>query len=260
MKCPYCQAEIEAGTSFCPFCGAKIETETFEASTGSGFNAFLLSGNKNLFLTLCILVSVSAGCGIISGSLPLFAILFTIFLWLTYAKIKNGVVDGVNIRRIGGTVFAQKVICWVMFGFFAFFGVFFIAFSSFIGSAVWQEALSKIPVTVKMPFDLTAFSAAAVSVLFAIVFFAAAAISVVFAVGNKKIHTFIKSLSISAQTDTNKTVSVNSAAGWLLAFGIIDAIGAVASISKPFALISNGAMAAAYIVGYILIKNTFEKR
>ena len=105
MKCYKCGNEVEEGREVCPVCEASVINPSPLAS-----KMLSLFGDK-MFLAMCVLLSVAAGIGVISGGgFSVTTILFTIFLWLLYSDAKKSVVEVSKMRVISGTLFAQFVL------------------------------------------------------------------------------------------------------------------------------------------------------
>jgi len=288
MKCANCGFDYSDGAVFCPNCGIKIEAfkdETvFEEKTENFYEqndaeptnenifsfrdkvgAMLKSG---LFLTLCILVSISAGFGIISKQFPILEILATIFLWLVFTKAKKNQLDVKNMRCLSGVIFAEYVIGWVWVGVFSVLGAIWgFAFSyidfenikSFLPQLINELENKGVEVEFNDLFSqlnnpLTMIGIRFLAVVFIIIAVILALLNI-FSIG--KIHKFTKTLYLgSAQNDEGVVKCVKGAASWLLVIGIITAISALGW--EDYTLICTGARAAACIVASILIKRNFK--
>lgn len=267
MKCNNCGNEIVENSAFCTFCGSPVSpTEPTEAPTSAVKQKILNIFKDKLFLVLCILVSVSSVFSIANGNVPLLLILFTIFLWLIYAKAAKNTVDIKNMRCVSGTVFATYVITWVLIGLLGLVSVIGIVFSLVIGNAaelesIMQEILSEIDYTANGLEMLSSLTAASFMIIVAVAFIMIFVICVIAIIvnifGMRSIHKFAKSLYISAEIDNFCIEKLNAAKSWLLVFGIFTCISALPCIDNFRAFITSGCLGAAYILAYILIKKHF---
>lgn len=267
MKCNNCGNEIVENSAFCTFCGSPVSpVEPTEAPTSAVRQKILNIFKDKLFLVLCILVSIATVFSIANSKVPLLLILFTIFLWLIYAKSTKNTVDIKNMRCVSGTVFAAYVINWVLIGLLGFVSVVGIVFSLVIGNtaeleSIMQEILSEIDYSVNGLEILSGITAASFMIVIAVAFITVLIICVIAIIvnifGMRSIHKFAKSLYISAQIDNFCIEKLNAAKSWLLVFGIFTCISALPCIDNFRAFITNGCLGAAYIIAYALIKKHF---
>lgn len=280
MKCKHCSYEHTEDFTFCPLCG----TDNSEPSAASGCDSaaacseasvppislnpaadhVLGALNSKLFLTVCILFTVSSGLAVFDGNFNVITILLTIFSWLTFSQAKKGLADSSNIRHISGTVYAFYVIEYVLAGLFAVIGLLFSAIFGVISSntAMISELMSEIEVEITGygPIVETLLSASSVLVL-TIFVIAAVIIFLINFFGLRSIHRFIQSLYQSIDAGQIFFVKCTSAKNWLMTFGVFSAISALSSVSSntSLALYSEGAMAAALIVASVLVKKNFSE-
>ncbi|MGN1319717.1 MAG: zinc-ribbon domain-containing protein [Acutalibacteraceae bacterium] len=267
MKCNNCGNEIVENSAFCTFCGSPVSpTEPTEAPTSAVKQKILNIFKDKLFLVLCILVSVATVFSIASKNIPLLLILFTIFLWLIYAKATKNEVDIKNMRCVSGTVFAAYVLNWVLIGFLGFATVIGAIITLAIGStaefeSIMQEVLSEYAFSVNGFDSLLGLTTASIMIIAVVAFIMLFVICVIAAIvnifGMRSIHKFAKSLYISAEIDNFCIEKLNAAKSWLLVLGIFNCISALPCIDDFKAFITSGCLGAAYILAYILIKKHF---
>lgn len=280
MKCLKCNYETDGTFYFCPNCGKEVE-KTAAANDGnvqpeffenpSYFKApdYLKSG---LFMTICILMTVGTALKIISGSISVLEILFSIFLWLIYSSARdNNPLYAQRMRLVSGTIFAGYVINWVLFGIIAFCGLILaIAFGVGVGSLVPENAFSEfanafssslydVEVTEELVDTIETVAQFGLStiILFAAIVMLVAALTVALfnIFGIRSIHKFSKSLYLCESGATNMLVKPNAAKNWILVFGILEGISVIFSVSNKSALLScgGGCISAAYIVAFVLL-------
>lgn len=255
MKCTNCGFESEQDFAFCTACGTPIQQENVSVNTAAVKIQTIVQ--DNLFMTICILLSVSCGLGLFSGAVGVIQVLATIFLWLVYSSSRKGVVDVKNLRNLSGTVYANYVIVNVLFIILAVCGVLFGVAFSFITSdaellAMFNEELSLLDIGMSGVIDtVLTLSGWLLTVLFLFVSVVGIVLNVI---GFRKIHRFVKSAYQSVEAaDLGLLAHVNAAKSWMWVFGIFTAISALSSDSVMAAL-SSLCGAAAYIIGAILIK------
>lgn len=142
MKCTNCGYENTGNSSACQVCGSVLPF----SQTAQDDGIFQLA-KDNIFLTMCILCSVSIGFSLISINFPIIRIAAAVFLWIIFAQSKAGHVDSKYTRFMSGTVFAIYVANWVFWGFSllcalirAFLGILF----PFIARVIGYEGIQKI--------------------------------------------------------------------------------------------------------------------
>ncbi|MBQ6885551.1 MAG: zinc ribbon domain-containing protein [Clostridia bacterium] len=265
MKCKNCGFENEYNAEFCTNCGESMKCndmcEVEPVSLSPAADKALPAIKDKLFLVLCVLMTISCVLSL-SGGMPLLNILFTIFLWLTYADAQKGFANEKHLQSISGTVYASYVItnvvsimlivCGVLVG----LGMGMLAGTEEFATG-FNEALSL--------YDFGEYSFSYDDIPQAIVEFAGIMIAVVFVIGAvimlvinilgyKKIHTLAKSVYTGIMFQNPEFKEVRSAKNWLIFFGVCAAIGAVASIaSQPVVALASGCEAAAAIIASVLI-------
>lgn len=265
MKCQKCGYEQAEQFAFCPQCGADTFAEQASEAVPSVANPVCERVgemlNNPLYLVICILQSVMVFLSFLCGQFPLLSILMLIFMWLVFAKVQNKAVDVSNMRNISGTVFAYSVILWVAFGLVVLVSVISAVVFAVLGSSAefWDAITSEITVYAGAYTDIvTAFLSVSGFIVVALLLMIAALVAV-FAVGQRKIHLFAQSLYKSAAGQAVSVVNCKAAQGWLIAFGIINAVSAVFSILEPKQMLLSGCSAAIYIIASQLIKKHFPE-
>ena len=214
-----------------------------------------------LFLSVCVLLSAYCVLSLATGAIPIIQILATIFLWLTFAESGKGFVSENHLRCVSGTVYAGYIVNNVVFGIVGVCGAFLGAVLSWLaGTAEFEELLAEILYDADVSLadiDLIDILLSLGGWLIGFVFVVAAAIGLtVNILGMRKIHRFIKSTYQSVTYGAINFENPNGAKFWLMFFGVCSAISAVSSLAtaQPIAAIANGCMAAAQIIGSVLIK------
>lgn len=269
MKCNNCGNEITENSAFCSFCGnPSSPIEQTETPVSAVRQKLLNIFKDNLFLALCILVSASTVFSIASANLPLLRILFTIFLWLIYARATDNKVDINNMRNVSGTIFAGYVITWVLIGLLGFVFITCASIAMALGSI---EELREIIAELLSAFNFSFSDSGAiaslianpimmvVTVAFVMVFVICAIAAIINIVGKRSIHKFAQSLYKSAEADNFSLEKLNVANTWILVLGILNCVAALGCISDFLPLVSNGCIGAAYIIAHVLIKKNFRE-
>ena len=279
MRCNHCGYENNDNFTFCPQCSKETEQQcatenstVSDAIAGTEMPQFTVNPaaehvlkalKDKLFLTICILFTVSTALTVFSGSFNVINILLTIFLWLTYSQAQKDNADAEHLRFISGTVYALYVIFFVAAVLFVLCGLIFIfiggAFS--YNTASLNEIFSEMNITLNIsgiPLDLL--PTHYYVVLFGVIFIIGGLITTILNIlGIGSIHKFIRSVyrSINAgQILVEKNVAAQK---WLMVFGILEAIECISSLSNQtsLALYSGIAMASALIVCSVLVKKHF---
>lgn len=272
MKCQNCGAENAQNAVFCMSCGARQMTPQApiadqplaaqQTGLAVGFCEKLLNALRSgLFLAVCILFSAGTAAAMCMGQFDVINILLVIFLWLVYAKAQNNTLNVNGLRSISGAVFADYVIIWVLVGLFVVLGVFFLAAFDAMQTLGLFDKLADSGVFNEFP-DLNreigiALGAVLRFVIPVALLLAAGVLAVFNVFGTRAIHRFLQSVYRSAETGTEALCKCKAAGAWFLVFGIFSGISALSSLSMAF--LSNGAMSAAMILMYVLIKKTFKQ-
>lgn len=257
MKCYKCGNEIGDGFEYCPICTAPIVLNSPAA------NKVLTVLKDRLFLAVCILLSVSCGATVLSGNgIPITALLAMIFLWITYSRSKNGIVDVKNMRCVSGVVYAEYVITNVVAIILAVAGILLGVAVSLVGTSteLMQSYMQGFTVS-GLPFDIDITDAFALGmgwVVAGLFIFISAIMLVINIFAWKKLHAFVKSVYVGVQNGgATPIVNARIAKTWLWVFGIFSVLSTLGSLPDVFALVANGCSAAAYIIGAVLVDRYF---
>lgn len=291
MFCTRCGFECKKDEKFCPQCGNPIEAEVkSESANNSNVNTEqppvytaqpVYSVNDNtvaakwvpafrspLFLTICIIVTAAAVFSLPSGTVDVIKVLFTVFLWLIYADAQRGTVTSNRLRCVSGTVCAIKVVNWVLVGTFGFSGIIITVLFAVLGNAIPLNYITSIESQIDMldginkllPYALE-IGITGVALIIGVSFILIAVIIAVFnACGISSIHSLTKSMYKAIDANNFKCRKFYAAKGWLLTFGILDALSLARVILHPFSLFAGACIAAAYIISYIWLGRFFERK
>ena len=297
MKCSNCGFEQESGFAFCPECGSPAPVNAPEGNNANqvppqennpggpmpvpvnyvqpqpqpqpagmayGMNPWQRANSlckDNLFLTVCILFSVNAALSfitIIPFGISVIRILLVIFFWVAFAAARKDRLEAKHVRWISGTCAAKKIVQYVIVALVLAAGiiVMLLANSSAV-SALMQEVIMRAPEAARYGGYIVDIISAS-GVVFLVICIIIALIIFLFAFfGYRSFHLFAKSAYRSMETGNLEIRKRGAAAGWLMAFGIITGLGALASMVFIITLISNGAMCAGYIILSILINRYY---
>lgn len=264
MKCEYCGFENEKDFSFCPNCGAAAHTAApAEASVSPlpenpAAEKVLQALKDPLFLVLCILISASCVLGLLSGGSDILSILFTVFLWLTYAKARNHIADVSHLRSVSGTVYAQYIVVNVVSILLIVVGVIVgLVLSVLDGDAAFMnELLYEAQLDAETLALFNELSAAVIGLVFLLVFVVIGVVMLVVNLfSNRYIHRFAKSVYQSIASGTLALKHTKTAYGWLIAFGVFSGVSLLGDLSSGnfSTILSSGASCAAPIIAAILI-------
>ena len=269
MKCIRCGAENPDGAKYCSGCGEPMTVQqdndfsaerTFAeeptVNAGFGFREKLLSLLSPWILTLAILETASAVIGLANHDLAIFPILFAIFAWMFYAAGKKGTFDQKSIRRFAAVSRAQYILCLVVVCILGVVGVL-----AFVAAPFGDNLPENIYTYAEGELEFVEdFGSTAVLIVCGIVFLTIAAVILIFNLcGYKKIHKYLHSLAQSGETDIYAPEKPVQAGKWMLAFGILSAVGALIG-GVDIGLISGGCTAAVYIIGYVIVNKLEGKQ
>lgn len=276
MKCTNCNFETTQDFTYCPNCGSAQNSEPVAepVSLNPAADKIFALLKDNLFLVVCILITVSAATSVINGAIPLFTILIAIFLWCIYSSAQKGFVNENQLRNISGTVYASYIVTNVLAGIFVFLGLLMSAMSSFLSSLKLSDILNELSLEFNefdvdisdFLYDLPQNIVSIIGILSAITFIFIAAVILIFNIlGVRKIHRFIKSVYMGVMYQNPNFEKVNAARNWILVFAIFSGISALFSLTGGLlTFASTGTQSVAMILVYILIdkyltvKNTFK--
>ena len=275
MNCKNCGFEYSDQYEYCPNCGAPKTVESAPeqpvaepVSLNPAADKIMCALKDNLFLVLCILMSVSCVLSL-SGGLPLINILLTIFLWLTYADVQKGFANEKHLQCVSGTVYASYVItnvasiilivCGILFG--VLVGMFAGAeeFAKGFDMAISQYDLGEFAFNYK---DIPQVFIGLAGVLIGGAFVLIGAIALIINIlGFKKIQNFAKSVYTGIMFQNPDFQNQCAAKNWLIFFGVCSAIAAAVSLfSEPVAAVASGCDAATAIIASVLIDKYLIKK
>ena len=267
MKCKYCGFESEQDFKFCAKCGSNSSTDQAEPVHAAvvlnpASEKLLPVFNDKSFLALCILMTITAACGIFSAGLPIIDILLAVFLWMTYTKAKNGYVDASHLRCVSGTVYADYIITNVAAIILIVCGVIISVLLSLLtaNGDLMREVIralgSEIPQFYDIYYELPSFLLNGVGIILGGIFVLIGVFGLIINVmGKKKLHRFAKSVYQGVLNYNADFYKPSAIKGWLIFFAVMEIISAASSISANFlAAASAGCAAASCFVSISLIK------
>jgi len=279
MKCQKCGSEIQEGMGFCSQCGTPVtysaqpeqptqpEQPIQYEQPASIFNPFaerILSALQDTsFLTICILMTVACICSIAAESFDIISILITVFLWLTYAKSRNGILPTEHLRCVSGSVYANYVIANVAGGIVLVCGLILaLTFGSLANNTeILYELMDELNLTLNLDlgFDMAGLGLSFLGVFLGIVFVVAAALILIFNIlGMRKIHRLAKSVYQSIDSPAPYFANPVSAKNWLMFFGVCSIISAVSSFGVSLAaVIAAACQGIACIIASVMIGKCF---
>ncbi len=216
--------------------------------------------SHSLFFTITILMTISAGAGLISGGIDVFAVIYTISFWLLYYSAKND--NDISIKGMklfNGTLKAKGIILWVAVGILAVCGVLcMIIFPILSGpiSEILNSFVDLGDIAYIMPGKTDV--ADGFSIIFGIIVgFLLLVCAGMLALFNvfyiNKALAFSKSLYNSGNSGVFGIVNAKYVAIWILVIGIINAVGIDADNLNLLSAASELTSSAAYIIGYFWI-------
>lgn len=263
MKCPHCEFERAESFAFCPKCG-KPSTRNEEPITVTNTPRVLAFVKDDLFLTICIVLTASVGCSLLSGGFNVLMLLITIFSWLTYAGGRKNIAKHKHIKVISGSVYAIYVINNVIAIITAVCGVIYtisIFATPILGGFSIEELISENlvdkaygPLAI-IPLTIVALISALAMVLGVILIVLSIIILIINVAGCKKIHLLIKSIYKSAEAGEENFVAADKVQTWIIVFAVLSIIAAITYIAggQILEFLSEGAIAAALILFSILV-------
>lgn len=266
MKCPHCEYERAEAFTFCPMCG-KPATKEDHAITICPTPRILSFIKDDLFLAICIILTASVGCSMISGGFNALFLLITIFAWLTYAGGKNNVVEHKHIKVISGSVYAIYVINNVLAIITAVCGVIYtilMLIPPVLDDFNISEQLLNInpeeygPLAI-LPFTFITLISAFAMFLGILLIIISIIMLFINVAGRKKIHRFVQSVYKSAEVGEETVIGASQTRVWLIIFAVITIASAISAIGSGnvFGFLSEGGLSAAYIILNILIGKHF---
>lgn len=227
----------------------------------AGIERFMAFGKDTLFLVICILYSVNVGFSLIKLNFPIINILITIFLWLAFVQFKKDVLDPTKIKYISGTVFAKKVINYVISGLLVVAGLFCaVAMTALRSSTAYINILNTLRKYLGASYTvILQWMSAGGIVIFIICVIVAAVTFVLAFLGINSIHKFIQSAYKSMETGVMNVVKAKTASIWLIVFAVFYGLSALGGLlsGNVIGLVVNGSICAAYIIFSIMVRKYF---
>jgi hypothetical protein len=271
MRCIRCGFESENTPRFCPNCGYELNPTppgwdnapniptAPPVPENPAADAILKVLRSNLFLVICILISVGALMSMAAGGgVPVVQILLAVFLWLTYSQAYKGAADAAHLRCVSGTVYAQYVITYVAAGLVALCGLIFAAAVTMIADSpeLYNEILTGMQLDPDVEAIVSGILTGMPGTVVMVIFLVVAVLMVVINIFSLRyIHRFAKSVYRSILDRRLTLDSANIARTWLFVMGGFSAVSALSALAEGTiaAGISGGCTAAAEILAGILI-------
>ena len=261
-KCGYLYVDSEEKCPQCgnpsPSVGQKTEENLTPLATSSFALQKLVDAFRDpLFLTLCILTTVSA------LRIEVFSILFAVFAWLIYSKAQQNTCDIKSMRAVSGTIFSEYVLNWVAVGILAVVAMLLIAAGG-LSADLSRIILQNIPrdedvyelvysiIRTISKLDVVVIAFAVVSV-FGILIAAIIALNLLI---YKPMHDFVMYLYQGAYTNKLVLNRISYVANAVLVLGILRGIYSLSFVGS-FQILTNGSSAASLIILYIWLKKHF---
>ncbi len=234
MFCKQCGRELSPDARFCLHCGAPTSAATNisgQTPPDPLHTRLLPLLNDKLFLAICILVSVSFGLGLLGGTIEVLSLLFTIFLWILFSKGRKNEISVKQMRCVSGTLFAGFVV-QIVGGSAAIFGGLMcaVAFLALDIGASWDMLVEEVEsLGGTLTLDLPSFMTDSVLWLWLMVLIILVAGAVMLAAAillNKRIHSYAKTLYMSANTGLQELPPVRTAAVCMVISGSLQAVSA----------------------------------
>lgn len=273
MKCNKCGHESNGEYAFCPNCGEICGKANHEPprqeyapepiSLNPAADKVLAALKDNLFLALCVLISVKCLFSFLVSGLPVFDILYTIFLWLVFADSRKGFANEKHLRCVSGTVYASYVLVNVASIILIVSALITIASLAVASSThIMQEFMAEILDTIGTEFEfsqiLNEVTTFVVIVVMIAIVVALVAVLVIKLVGISKIHKFAKSVYMGIIFQNPNFENPIAVKNWLVFFGVCSAISTLLSLGAGIeAVVSSGCGAAATIIASILVNKYF---
>lgn len=264
MKCEKCGLEYVEALGTCPNCN---EVLVEPVSVNPAADKVLGILKDNLFLIVCILVSASCVLYISTGGLPLLNILMAVFLWLSFAQGKKGIVDSSHLRCVSGTIYANYVlvnigaICIIVSG--ALLGF---AWQVITGAEATQQLIDQFIGLFGMEYTYIIETAFEVSGLFVAAIVAAVGLIglLINVLGLRKIHRLAKSTYQSVDFCVPNFENANGAKNWMIVFAVFELVSAVWGLVmwQANTALTSACSGVCFILGSVLVSKhlvTYKK-
>ncbi len=277
MKCDFCGALLEDNAKFCSVCGKELQAQ--EVKNGEPIAAepqifinpvaerLLTAFKSKLYLAVCVLLTVSVAIGVTTGSFDIIGILLAIFFWIIYSKAQKNTVNARNIKWVSNTVFALKIIYFVLIGLMGLLVILIGFVAATMGSVNLGEILASAgpELTTNIPYDilsvLTELSASFIfGIVAAVLLFVLGLmiVIVIFAIGSfRKFAESVYKSFLECQFDFHKASATKV---WLIVMGVMTGLSALGSIDDFMLFLTNGTSAAAMVTASVLIDKYFEEQ
>lgn len=276
MNCPHCGNPVSEAESFCSVCGApqaaqqpQPPVQQPQQPVGLTLRQLLARlFTEPLFLTMCILESVSVAAAILLNGIFSFGnivthvpgVLFVIFLWMLYAQSRKGDADPKSMRYISGTCFAVYIVNWVSAGALMLGGLLLCAVGGALSGfmdTVMDAVLGSVS-GINAALDAFKLTGTALFVVLGIIVILTGVVTMLLNIfGYRNIHRFAQSAYRSAESGVWQPVQLKAAHTWLMVYGILQAIGALSRLSSLSGLLGSGCGAAALIVASLWLRKHF---
>lgn len=276
MNCPHCGNPVSEAESFCSVCGApqaaqqpQPPVQQPQQPVGLTLRQLLARlFTEPLFLTMCILESVSVAAAILLNGIFSFGnivthvpgVLFVIFLWMLYAQSRKGDADPKSMRYISGTCFAVYIVNWVSAGALMLGGLLLCAVGGALSGfmdTVMDAVLGSVS-GINAALDAFKLTGTALFVVLGIIVILTGVVTMLLNIfGYRNIHRFAQSVYRSAESGVWQPVQLKAAHTWLMVYGILQALGALSSLGSLSGLLGGGCGAAALIVASLWLRKHF---
>ena len=251
MKCNNCGYECGEDFAFCTNCSAQSAAVAEPIANPVGEKVMAALKDK-LFLVLCILITASAFLSLTSGGgLPVFHILFTVFLWIAFAKSRKNIVDTNQLKNLSGTVYAYYIVMSVSTSIVVVCGAVSIILLAISGGfGMLDSLLSQYNLFGSGLLSKLIFTSGWLMLVVITIY--SVAMLIVTVIGWRKIHRFAKSVYQSIESYSQNVVCATAAKNWVLVFGIVNTVTSLSG-SNGGVIISNLCYTAAAVLAYMLI-------
>ncbi len=275
MFCKKCGHEYNEGQMFCTGCGEAL-TEANRSQPQGSYADEEYSGNENtikasksqvrkslvadkfvsafsnnLFMVACILTTVSVCISFIVGVMDVISVLYAIFMWLIYGDAKRGIANSKYMRFISGTVYAVKILLWVVFGAGAV--------SAFLSLVASSAAAVDFNMTFSRYTQISEVLGVGIA-LFMFLFFAfgAATALLLNILFYKPAHKFAQSIYTSVDTGVMNLENVSKTKNGIIVLLVIKVLSVLVSDLNSGNFIRSGCLCATYILIYLWLKKHFN--
>ena len=225
----------------------------------------LLAVKDSLFLTMCVLLSIS-----VAFSFHLINLLLVIGMWIAFASAKSESSILSGAKFCAGTLKANYIIWWVLIGIFYFVGALIVLLTLvapltftniyFIDSFLEMEGVSEAFESFALAGIAYEFLLMMMLLFFGIFFIVMATI---FVFVNAFFHKNVCKLAYSIRdnlTSSAPIVKAKTVSAWIIVFSVFQGISLLGTLLDFKSLAVSGTMLATYIIAYIWIKKYFVEQ